>query len=115
MSKAKVQVLLQEFIELVKKGNRLEAVKHAKKFLSTEDAEHLPIVQQGMALLAFPLDTVLQPYKDLLDTARLPFSPVLSSCFVSASSSQNIYFLLKLKTLLDFIVQHVDGYLRSVA
>lgn len=63
-------VRLQELIELIKKDQRLEAVRHAKKFLSTDDPEHLPIVQQGMALLAFPLDTVLQPYKDLLDSAR---------------------------------------------
>ena len=31
---------------------------------------HLDIVQQGMGLLAFPLDTFLQPYKDLLDSGR---------------------------------------------
>jgi len=64
-------VRLQEFIELVKTGNKLEAVRHAKRHLATsEDCGHLEIVQQAMGLLAFPLDTVLQPYKDLLDTAR---------------------------------------------
>jgi len=63
-------VRLQEFIEMIKKDQKMEAVRHAKKFLSTDDPEHLPIVQQGMALLAFPLDTVLQPYKDLLDHGR---------------------------------------------
>lgn len=56
-------VRLQEFIELIKKDQKIEAVKHAKKYLATDDPEHLPIVQQGMGLLAFPLDTVLQPYK----------------------------------------------------
>ena len=64
------QVRLQEFLELVKAGNKLEAVKHAKKFLSTDDSSHLGIVQQGMGLLAFPLSTVIQPYKDLLDNSR---------------------------------------------
>jgi len=64
------QVRLQEFLELVKCGNRLEAVKHAKKFLSTDDSVHLSIVQQGMGLLAFPLSTMIQPYKDLLDNSR---------------------------------------------
>lgn len=63
-------VRLQEFIELIKKDQKIEAVKHAKKFLATDDPEHLPIIQQGMGLLAFPLDTVLQPYKDLLDPSR---------------------------------------------
>ena len=60
-------VRLQEFIEMIKKDQKMEAVRHAKKFLSTDDPEHLPIVQQGMALLAFPLDTVLQPYKVVPD------------------------------------------------
>merc|ERR1712106_1123460 len=64
------QVRLQEFLELVKSGNKLEAVKHAKKFLSTDDSSHLGIVQQGMGLLAFPLSTAIQPYKDLLDNSR---------------------------------------------
>jgi len=64
------QVRLQEFLELVKSGNRLEAVRHAKKYLSTDDSSHLGIVQQGMGLLAFPLSTVIQPYKDLLDSSR---------------------------------------------
>lgn len=64
------QVRLQEFLELVKTGNKLEAVKHAKKFLSTDDSSHLGLVQQGMGLLAFPLSTVIQPYKDLLDASR---------------------------------------------
>merc|ERR1719499_3050959 len=64
------QVRLQEFLELVKTGNKLEAVRHAKKFLSTDDSSHLGLVQQGMGLLAFPVSTVIQPYKDLLDSSR---------------------------------------------
>jgi hypothetical protein len=28
------------------------------------------MVQQAMGLLAFPLDTPIQPYRDLLDTSR---------------------------------------------
>ena len=62
---------LQEFLELVKAGSKLEAVRHAKKFLCTEtELEHLSIVQQAMGLLAFPPSTMIQPYKDLLDKAR---------------------------------------------
>ena len=61
---------LQEFLELVKSGNKLEAVKHAQKFLSTDDSSYLGIVQQSMGLLAFPLFTLIQPYKDLLDNSR---------------------------------------------
>jgi len=63
-------VRLQEFIELAKVGNKLEAVRHAKKHLASEEGSHLEVVQQAMGLLAFPLDTPLQPYRDLLDPGR---------------------------------------------
>ena len=70
-SSLEFQVRLQEFLELVKAGSKLEAVRHAKKFLCTEtELEHLSIVQQAMGLLAFPPSTMIQPYKDLLDKAR---------------------------------------------
>ena len=70
-SSLEFQVRLQEYLELVKKGHKLEAVKHAKKFLCTEtELEHLAVVQQAMGLLAFSSATQIQPYKDLLDRAR---------------------------------------------
>lgn len=69
-SSLEFSVRLQEFVELVKKGNRLEAVRHAKKFLATDENQQLGLVQQAMGLLAFPLDTPIQPYRDLLDTSR---------------------------------------------
>jgi macrophage erythroblast attacher len=69
-SSLEFNVRLQEFIELVKAGERLEAVRHAKKHLASEELGQLEVVQQGMGLLAFPLDTLIQPYKDLLDTGR---------------------------------------------
>ena len=70
-SSLEFQVRLQEYLELVKAGQRLEAVKHAKKFLSPEsELEHSSVVQQAMGLLAFPTTTTIQPYKDLLDPGR---------------------------------------------
>ena len=70
-SSLEFQVRLQEYLELVKAGQRLEAVKHAKKFLSPEsELEHSCVVQQAMGLLAFPTTTSIQPYKDLLDPGR---------------------------------------------
>ena len=70
-SSLEFQVRLQEYLELVKKGQKLEAVKHAKKFLCTEtELEHLAVVQQAMGLLAFSSSTQIQPYKDLLDKSR---------------------------------------------
>merc|ERR1719481_10327 len=61
---------LDTLIQPYKEGDRLEAVRHAKKHLASEEQCHLDIVQQGMGLLAFPLDTLIQPYKDLLDSNR---------------------------------------------
>lgn len=70
-SSLEFQVRLQEYLEMVKAGNKIDAVKHAKKFLCTEtELEHLAIVQQAMGLLAFPVTTIIQPYKDLLDRSR---------------------------------------------
>jgi len=62
-------VRIQEYIECIRAGNKLEAVKHARKFLSSEEGPKQEL-QQVMGLLAFPADTPLQPYKDLLDPAR---------------------------------------------
>ena len=61
-------VRLQEFIELVKKREKLEAVKHARKYMSpnTEDPDQLSIIQKGCALLAFDdPNTQIRPYRDL--------------------------------------------------
>ena len=71
-SSLEFNVRLQEFIELVKTGDRLEAVKHAKKHLASasDDAGQLETVQQACGLLAFPLQTALQPYKELLNPNR---------------------------------------------
>ena len=68
-------VRLQEFIELVKSGDRLEAVKHAKKHLASDDAGQLETVQQACGLLAFPLHTALQPYKVELKRNTSPKKP----------------------------------------
>lgn len=60
----------QEFIELVKQDKRLDAINHARKYLSNaedsqrEDLEHL------MGLLAYPPDTKKEPYRSLFDKSR---------------------------------------------
>ena len=63
-------VRLQEFIEYIKKDRKIDAVRHAKKYLATDDPDMLPIVQKGMAILAFPLDTQIEPYRDMLQEYR---------------------------------------------
>ncbi len=48
---------LQEFVELVRAGQKMEAVRHARKHLSSSaasvDSDNLSTVQRAMALLAF--------------------------------------------------------------
>ena len=73
---------LQEFIELVRSGQKMEAVKHARKHLSSaSDPENLATVQRAMALLAFcpssassssSFSAALHPvYRDLFSEERL--------------------------------------------
>ena len=62
-SNLEFNVRLQEFVELIKAGKRMDAVKHARKHLSSDDPDQLPYVQRGMGLLAFPVDTNVEPYR----------------------------------------------------
>ncbi|ESO95172.1 hypothetical protein LOTGIDRAFT_117625 [Lottia gigantea] len=60
----------QEFIELVRQNNRLEAVRHARKYFSNVDSSQIQDIQKVMGLLAFPADTQILPYKELFDPGR---------------------------------------------
>jgi macrophage erythroblast attacher len=68
----------QEFIELVRKDRRLEAVRHARKhFNNADDGQqssssggHNADLQRVMGLLAFPADTPVEPYRSLFDESR---------------------------------------------
>ncbi|GAB6024914.1 hypothetical protein CHUAL_010019 [Chamberlinius hualienensis] len=60
----------QEFIELIRRDRRMEAVKHARKHFTNLEYDQLDDVQHVMGLLAFPTDTNIDPYKDLLDESR---------------------------------------------
>lgn len=48
---------IQEFVELIRSDRRMDAIKHARKHLSTFDDEHLATIQQVMALLVFSVNT----------------------------------------------------------
>lgn len=61
---------VQDFIELVRSDKRLDAVKYARKYFSSVEIDYASLIQQCMALLAFPIDTQLEPYKTLLDNSR---------------------------------------------
>lgn len=69
-SNMEFKLRIQEFIELVRKDRRLDAVKYAKKNFSNYEEGQLPEIQQCMGMLAFPKDTEVQPYADLLDMSR---------------------------------------------
>lgn len=70
-SSLELKIRQQEFIELIRKGERMEAVKYARKHFSGQDAEHwtneLSLV---MGLLAFDTNTTLPKYKELFSTDR---------------------------------------------
>lgn len=68
-SNIEFRLRVQEFIELIREDKRMLAVKHAQKFFP-QFQEQLPEIKKCMALLAFPIGTELQPYKDLFDIKR---------------------------------------------
>lgn len=60
----------QEFIELIRSDRRMDAVRHARKYFTNLEDDQLQDVQHVMGLLAFPFNTELSPYKELLDESR---------------------------------------------
>uniref|UniRef100_A0A8C4N2C0 E3 ubiquitin-protein transferase MAEA n=1 Tax=Eptatretus burgeri TaxID=7764 RepID=A0A8C4N2C0_EPTBU len=69
-SSLEFRLRIQEFIELVRANQRLEAVRHARKHLSQAEGQQLEEVRQVMGMLAFPAETHLSPYKELLEPGR---------------------------------------------
>lgn len=61
---------IQEFVELVRSDRRIEAVRHARKHFSTYEEDQLQEIQHCMALLAFPANTEISPYKEMLLESR---------------------------------------------
>ncbi|XP_070541046.1 E3 ubiquitin-protein transferase MAEA-like [Ptychodera flava] len=60
----------QEFVELIRCNKRMEAIKHARRFFANLETHQLAEVQKVMGLLAYPSDTQISPYKELLDSTR---------------------------------------------
>ncbi|KAI4461599.1 macrophage erythroblast attacher-related [Holotrichia oblita] len=61
---------IQEFVELIRSDRRIDAIKHSRKHFPSFEDEHLNVIQQVMALLAFPISTDIAPYKALFDESR---------------------------------------------
>jgi len=72
-STLELNVRIQDFVELVRCGNRLEAVIYARKHFSMSGSEGggVPeVLKTVMALLAFKPDTEVKRYKELFDETR---------------------------------------------
>lgn len=55
---------------MIRKDQRLDAVKHARKHFPNFEFEQLKEIRQCMGLLAYPVNTKIEPYKSLLDETR---------------------------------------------
>lgn len=62
-SKFEFQLRLQEFIELVRADNHLQAITYARKYLAPWGATHMKELQRVMATLAFKSSTECPKYK----------------------------------------------------
>lgn len=69
-SNIEFKIRQQEFIELIRSDQRLNAVKHAQKYFPSFEQDQLEEIKRCMALLAFPINTQLEPYKTMLDIKR---------------------------------------------
>ncbi|XP_039128610.1 protein MAEA homolog [Dioscorea cayenensis subsp. rotundata] len=66
-SKFEFQLRLQEFIELVRAENNLQAITYARKYLAPWGATHMKELQRVMATLAFKSSTECVNYKVLFE------------------------------------------------
>ncbi|CAH1987553.1 unnamed protein product [Acanthoscelides obtectus] len=69
-SNMEFNIRIQEFVELIRSDRRIDAIKHARKHFPSFEEEHLATIQQVMALLAYPVTTVIARYKALFDESR---------------------------------------------
>lgn len=75
---------LQQYIELVRTGNLVEAIAYSKKHLAPHHETHLPEIEKAAALLIYSADTNYQPYKSLYSPKRWDH---LAEFFVSTHHS----------------------------
>ncbi|KAJ4978678.1 hypothetical protein NE237_009458 [Protea cynaroides] len=66
-SKFEFQLRLQEFIELVRADNNLQAIAYAQKYLASWGTTHMKELQRVMATLAFKSNTECTTYKVLFE------------------------------------------------
>lgn len=64
------RVRLQDFVELVRQGRRMDAVRYARKHLANGGEEMLGDLKSAMALLAFTPETPCRKYQRLFSIKR---------------------------------------------
>ncbi|KAL9612743.1 MAG: hypothetical protein Q9167_002682 [Letrouitia subvulpina] len=64
------ELRLQQYIELRRHGQVLEAKKHAQKYLSSNTEPHLEEIHRAAGLLAYAPDTQIEPYKTMYSQWR---------------------------------------------
>ncbi|TFK34451.1 CTLH/CRA C-terminal to lish motif domain-containing protein [Crucibulum laeve] len=113
------ELRLQEYIELSRSRNMLEAIAYSKKHLVPWQDTHLAQIEQASALLAFPPNTRCPSYKRLYDLSRwnnlvksfrlaiynlntLPTEPLLYLALYAGLAS------LKLPACYDHATKNVD-------
>jgi macrophage erythroblast attacher len=69
-SRLEFELRVQEFVELVRNGNMIGAISHARLHLTPWAGQYPEELQHAVALLAFKADTSCGPYAALLDQHR---------------------------------------------
>ncbi|KAL4858795.1 hypothetical protein ACK3TF_001186 [Chlorella vulgaris] len=69
-SKLEFKLRVQEFVELIRAGQQLEAIAYARRHLAPWAPQYMPELQQAATLLTFQAGLEIEPYKQLLDNAR---------------------------------------------
>ncbi|PSC75906.1 macrophage erythroblast attacher [Micractinium conductrix] len=69
-SRLEFKLRVQEFVELVRSGQQLEAIAYARRHLAPWAVQYLPELQRAAALLAFQAGTKCGPYAQLFDDER---------------------------------------------
>ncbi|KAL9007243.1 MAG: hypothetical protein Q9188_000046 [Gyalolechia gomerana] len=78
-SSLEFELRLQQFIELRRRGQLLEARQHAQKYISSNTETNSPEVRRAAGLLAYPPETKVEPYRTMYSKSRWDF---LSNLFV---------------------------------
>ncbi|KAG1678956.1 hypothetical protein FOA52_013019 [Chlamydomonas sp. UWO 241] len=71
-SKLEFKLRVQEFLELVSKERRLDAVAYARTHLAPWASTYMPELQRAFAALIFTRSTKCKPYADLFDASAWP-------------------------------------------